>query len=256
MGYTETTTANDRELTVSGHRPVQCAEHPGQPAAYCGPCRSELIAIGDSAALAKRKREIAAARWAALVEPEFADASLADFPDPPPEAVAWLRGWNTYADPCPWLIINGTTGTGKTHLAYALARAAVTGDRPAEWISTTAPAMYASLRPSAPTPEVALYKLQSTPLLLIDDLGVNKLTEWVEETTHTVLDERYRRRLPVIITTNLEVPDFKAAVGDRMASRLRQRCYRLTLDGPDRREPPTLEAFGLAPAELKASTNR
>ncbi|THV27922.1 ATP-binding protein [Glycomyces paridis] len=245
---------------------ARCPEHPDQPIAHCGPCRSELIgrtnldrehgmtdAADPDAAHNNltRRRQIARNRWEALVDDEFATASLADFADVPREALAVVAVWNRGGDVVPWLRISGLTGTGKTHLMYAIGRAVVTGQRPVgEWIATTAPAMYAAMRPSAENPALARYRLQTTPLLLLDDVGVNKHTEWIEEVTHDVLDERYRRHLPVLMTTNLETADLKAAIGDRMTSRLRQRCLSIVLEGPDRRRPPTLEGLGLAALDL------
>jgi len=240
---------------------ARCPEHPDQPIAHCGPCRSELIGrtnldrehgmteAGDPDAARndlERRRRIARNRWEALVDDEFAAATLGDFDQVPREVLAVREVWNRGQDVVPWLRISGVTGTGKTHLMYALGRALVTGPRPVgEWIATTAPAMYAALRPSAENPALARYRFQTTPLLLLDDVGVNKHSEWVEEVTHDVLDERYRRHLPVLLTTNLGTADLKAAIGDRMASRLRQRCLSVVLEGPDRRRPPTLEGLGL-----------
>lgn len=255
---------------TNAKQPPRCPDHPDQPIAHCGPCRSELIgrnvwdrdhgmttAADPNAGLndLDRRRRIARNRWEALVDPEFATATMGDFANPPREALAVLQAWNHGVDVVPWLRISGLTGTGKTHLLYALGCAMVTGPRPVgEWIATTAPGMYRSLRPGADNPALALYKLQTAPLLLLDDVGVAKNSEWVEEVTHDVLDERYRKRRPVILTTNLATAELKVAIGDRMTSRLRQRCLSVVLEGPDRRRPPTLEGLGLDPAELEVST--
>jgi DNA replication protein DnaC len=256
----------------------RCPDHPENSALHCGPCRSELIGASpfdrdhgmtdgtdpDRAARAAgveaRRRRVALNRWTAMCDPEFADATMADVPglatDDAAVIYAWLDAWNAGADPLPWLSIFGPVGTGKTHLLHALARAAVTGPAPAECIVVTAPQMYASLRPGAATPEVTLFQYQTTPLLVIDDIGANKASDWVEEKTHDILNDRYRRRLPVLFTTNLEVDDLKIAIGARMASRLRQRCLRVVLEGEDRRRPPTLESLAAATAAALEASGR
>lgn len=263
---------------IADPRAARCPDHPEQNALHCGPCRSELIgaspwdtdhgmaddsdpdratrADGDAA----RRRRIALNRWGAMCDPEFADATMDDVPDLVTDDAAvihaWLDAWNAGADPLPWLSVFGPVGVGKTHLLHALARAAVTGPAPAECIVVTAPQMYASLRPGAPTPEVTLYQYQTTPLLVIDDLGANKHSDWVEEKTHDILNDRYRRRLPVLFTTNLDVDQLRAAIGDRMVSRLRQRCLRVVLEGDDRRQAPTLQGLALATAAAREANNR
>jgi DNA replication protein DnaC len=237
-------------------REPRCDKHPTEDAARCRACRSEWIAAPAHADIAMgatgiasrseielaRRRDIARTRWDALVPPEFADAFLSDFPDIP-EVTALVDHFEAYGDPPLWLRVIGPVGTGKTRLLYAVLRRIISGTRPVEWTATTALSMYRALRPSAPTPDLSLYKLQTTPLLLIDDLGAGKYSEWVEDITLELLDERYTRRLPTMISSNLNTKDLGAVVGERVASRLRQRCLRVVLDGPDRRTAPSIEGL-------------
>ena len=82
-------------------------------------------------------------------------------------------------------------------------------------------------------------------LLVLDDLGAEKPSEWVEETMNLIVNTRYNERRPTIFTTNYEdVPDdgeidaLKARVGFRLHSRLHEMCEFLEYDGGDFRMLP------------------
>lgn len=145
-----------------------------------------------------------------------------------------------------FLVLTGPIGTGKTHQAYgALRRIAEAGPKQFEMIATTAPDMYGRLRPggSDKGTEHELKRLFRVPLLLVDDLGTEKLSEWTEEATYRLVNERYNECLPLIITTNFLVratsggasTDLVTRLGDRLASRLAQTANVVRLDGPDLR---------------------
>ena len=80
-------------------------------------------------------------------------------------------------------------------------------------------------------------------LLVLDDLGAERLTDWVDETMNLIVNTRYNDRRTTIFTSNYEdiedadaVDSLKARVGFRMHSRLREMCEFLEYDGPDYRE--------------------
>jgi DNA replication protein DnaC len=144
------------------------------------------------------------------------------------------------------LVLNGGIGTGKTHQAYgALRRIAEAGPNRFEMIAVTAPDMYGRLRPggSEKGSEYELKQLARIQLLLLDDLGTEKLSEFTEEATYRIVNERYNACLPLIITTNLLVrspagsgtPELVGRLGDRLASRLAETAHIVTLTGPDLR---------------------
>jgi DNA replication protein DnaC len=142
------------------------------------------------------------------------------------------------------LVLHGDIGTGKTHQAYgALRRIAEAGPRNFQMIATTAPDLYGLLRPggSDKGSEHELKRLCKIPLLLLDDLGTEKLSEFTEETTTRIVNYRYNESLPLLITTNLPIktgtpsPDLVTRLGDRLASRLAQTATIVGFDGPDLR---------------------
>ncbi|MGW1718854.1 ATP-binding protein [Streptomyces sp. NBC_01485] len=136
----------------------------------------------------------------------------------------------------PSLLIAGPTGTGKTYQAYGAVRALLRRGVRLRWEATTTADLYARLRPRAGhDAERDLQTLARCPLLLMDDLGAAKTSEWTEELTYRLINHRYEHMLPTLITTNLPIPELRTALGDRVTSRLAEMTERVVLTGPDRR---------------------
>ncbi|WP_079432026.1 MULTISPECIES: ATP-binding protein [Streptomyces] len=136
----------------------------------------------------------------------------------------------------PSLLIAGPTGTGKTHQAYGAVRALLAAGVRLRWEAVTAADLYARLRPRPGLDaERELRTLARCPLLLLDDLGAAKGSEWTEELTYRLINHRYEYLRPTLLTTNLPIPELRTALGDRVASRLSEMTRRVVLDGADRR---------------------
>ena len=82
-------------------------------------------------------------------------------------------------------------------------------------------------------------------LLVLDDLGAEKTSEWVEETMNLIVNTRYNERRLTIFTSNYEdIPDdtdpnsLLFRIGFRMRSRLHEMCEFVVMDGADYRELP------------------
>jgi DNA replication protein DnaC len=114
-------------------------------------------------------------------------------------------------------VITGPSRTGKTWEAAAIACALLRDAVPVLMIE--APEMMATLRPGADG-NVDIGQYQVTPVLVIDDLGAEKATDWTSEQLYRVLNFRANRKLPVIITTNLDVAGFRAHCGERVYRRI------------------------------------
>ncbi|NGO67150.1 ATP-binding protein [Streptomyces sp. SB3404] len=193
----------------------------------------------------RQRAEFALNRWRTAVLYRYRDATVTH-----PDVITWAdRVIDDYRD-AGFLVLTGALGCGKTHQAYgALRRVAESGPRRFEMTATTAPDMYGRLRPggSGHGTEHELARLCRIPLLLLDDLGTEKLSEWTEEATYRLLNERYNACLPAIVTSNLPAraapgdtgrptgPDLASRLGDRLASRLAQAATVVHLDGPDLR---------------------
>lgn len=140
----------------------------------------------------------------------------------------------------PSLLIAGPTGTGKTHEAYGAVRSLLTAGVRLRWEAATTADLYAHLRPRAGhDAERDLSTLSRCPLLIVDDLGAAKQSEWTEEITYRLINHRYTHLLPTLLTTNLPTADLRDAVGDRVASRLAEMTTTVVLTGADRRRHRT-----------------
>jgi DNA replication protein DnaC len=189
----------------------------------------------------RARAAFALSRWNTAVPHRYANATTTH-----PDIQAWADRAAANIHDAGFLVINGAIGTGKTHQAYgALRRIAETGPHRFEMIAVTAPDMYGRLRPggSDKGSEHELKQYARIQLLLLDDIGTEKLSEFTEEATYRIVNARYNSGLPLIITTNLLVrdpagsraSDLVGRLGDRLASRLAQAAHVVTLDGPDLR---------------------
>lgn len=153
-------------------------------------------------------------------------------PDPRPTLQRWAM-----SEERPWCIaLLGNTGVGKTHLATATF-VAWCGSRRFGWWLDAADAMATLRRQVIEEPEretLVANKLIDRRLLLVDDFGSTRLTEFGHEQWVRALLQRYNQQLPTIITSNaLELAAFRV-IDPRLESRLHDGLV-LTLTGDDRR---------------------
>lgn len=165
-----------------------------------------------------------------------------------PEVANWVRAVVTAAveesrTDCvsvqtgPSLLILGITGVGKTHQAYGAIRAlAVSGVR-CIWLISTAADIYAAMRPRPRVDSEEVFERYATAqLLVIDDLGAAKGSEWTEEVNYRLINHRYEHRLPTLITSNVLPRELGEALGERVTSRLVEMAARVVMKGDDRRK--------------------
>lgn len=221
-----------------------CLTHPGNSWQNCPECLD-----AEDAELASEAALEASVKCDERFPLRYRDAKTDH-----PQVKAWVdavRGSEPDEPDAPSLLLLGPTGTGKSYQAYAALRSVATSVRRAEsrdgrilrmyrapsWKALTFADLCASLRPRGRDhdAETVLEGYRKTSLILIDDLGAAKATEWVEEATYRLINGRYEDMRPAIFTTNLALPELKNAIGDRIASRLAETCTRVVLDGPDRR---------------------
>ena len=143
-----------------------------------------------------------------------------------------------FADnPSGWLVYEGRFGCGKTHLAVAIAnwRLEKYGERV---LFITSPDLLDLLR-STFDPSVQssfdnyFEQIRGAPFLVLDDLGVEKPSDWAKEKLFQLLNHRHVEALPTVITTNRPVADLDPRLGSRLMEQ--SRVTRIKIQAPDYR---------------------
>lgn len=120
-------------------------------------------------------------------------------------ATDYIKNFREYFTQGKGLYLEGPCGTGKTHLAIAIALAIINTGVPV--ICKTSIDILGDIkrcyeRNSEVTEEEVLEVYKTVDLLIIDDLGKEQVTEWSVPVLYSILNERYEALLPTIITTN------------------------------------------------------
>lgn len=136
------------------------------------------------------------------------------------------------------LLILGDVGTGKTYLAACIANALLEQGVP---VLMTSFGRILGNMPAITSGEQGRYldSFNRFQLLIIDDLGVERDTPYVLEQAYNLIDNRYRSRLPLIITTNLtpeELRNPQRLDRERIYDRILERCYPLTVNAHQARK--------------------
>lgn len=144
------------------------------------------------------------------------------------------------------LFITGACGTGKTHKAVSLLKGYAESRPCPEFVHPyknlpifiTIPELLMKIRSCFSLnegEESIVRKYSDCSLLVLDDLGVEKTSDWSLQTLYIILNNRYSEQLQTIITSNLTIDEIGEKMGDRIASRIAGMCKIVKLTGKDRR---------------------
>lgn len=135
------------------------------------------------------------------------------------------------------VMLYGTVGTGKTHLAAAIGNHIVYNlgyDAYFMPFTELLSKLKLYMNDKSRT-ENFLSRLYGTDLLIMDDLGKEKYTDWTAEQLFALLDRRYRDSKPVIVTTNYSPQELDGRVDAAVMSRLAGSCKFIRMNGQDYR---------------------
>jgi DNA replication protein DnaC len=187
----------------------------------------------------------------ARVPPRFARAELDTFEhDMDTQREAWRKA-SAFVESFPsverGLLFYGPHGVGKTHLAVGILKACIRTRGARAFFFETRELLRLVRdtynRSVEETEMEVLQPLLAADLLVLDDLGAERTSEWVQETLGLVVNTRYNAKRPTVFTSNLvDTPDntdprsFTFQLGARTRSRLIEMCDWVEIQGADVRE--------------------
>ena len=153
------------------------------------------------------------------------------------------------------LILQGEIGTGKTHLAIAAIRQALSSGRTAYFtkVARLMKRIKRTYGSNAEEDELSILdSLSTVDLLVLDELGANTGSDTESRLLHEIIDERYDNDLPTVLLTNIAVENLdQAAGGEAATSRLMADGGQLiVVSGPDARLEPIQERPRSNPGKL------
>lgn len=238
---------NEDGLLICGkcHTPKECTLTKSDGTARTVRCACECsVAQNAKEAEEKRKRDrlqyLDSMRRTGFPDAEMREWTFAksDHTDQKNENIAhrYVANFDAMRSQGTGLLLCGSVGTGKSFLAAAIANELINQGTPC--LMTNFSRIISRVSEKFGGDQKYLDDLNRFDLLIIDDLGSERDTEFTWEKVMNVIDARYRAGLPLIITTNLTLKDL-ADPSDirrqRVFSRLKEMCVFLEVDGADRR---------------------
>ncbi len=141
------------------------------------------------------------------------------------------------------LLLYGGVGTGKTFAAACIVNALIDTGRPC--LMTNFSRVLNTLW-GIEEKQAYIDSFNKFDLLVLDDLGTERRSEYAQENVFNVIDARYRAKLPLIITTNLNIDEIKKpdSVGNsRIYDRVLEMCHPVEVNGHSRRRKKVAADF-------------
>lgn len=171
--------------------------------------------------------------WEAMRPKRFTDARMGDL-----DAEQHAREVGGWLDTDALnLLLHGDTGNGKTHAAYAVGNTAI--ERGLSVAAWTVADLMARLRPNVNDPDLPALtfgRVTGFDLVILDDLGRESHSQWVNEQLHTILDQRSTGHRRTIITTNLTGGAVEERYGSPVFERIEDEAMIVRFTGASRRQ--------------------
>ncbi len=225
------------------HTPTQCrVEIAGRQSivsCMCSCAKEELDKYERELAEMNRRNHIYSLKANGIQERALYDWTFEKAADSPSIQMArrYVDSWPEVKKNNLGLLLWGDVGTGKSFTAACIANALLETGVPVlmtnfSKILNQMGGMYSEERYKY------IASFSSFELLIIDDLGIERNTEYALEQVYAVIDERYKSKKPLIITTNLTISQIRNAADvahARIYSRVLELCTPVQVRGTDRR---------------------
>jgi DNA replication protein DnaC len=151
----------------------------------------------------------------------------------------YVSRWEKVLEENIGLLLYGNVGTGKSYCACAIANALCEMEVPVKYVNL---AEVLNELQTAQNRNDYIQRLVTYKLLIIDDFGVQRQTEYAAEQIFNLIDRRNRKRLPLIVTTNLTLDEIKHPADTsqaRIYDRVLQMCTPVLFKGVSLRSNDT-----------------
>ena len=149
------------------------------------------------------------------------------------------------------LLLSGTVGTGKTYFAACIANQLI---NEGYWVMMTTFVDFANkIQGNFNDKQALIDDLNHYKLLILDDLGAERKSEYMQEIVFNIIDSRYRSGLPFIITTNLSLEEIKKPQDltcSRIYDRILERCFPIEMNGTSKRRKAVKNSYAETKAKL------
>lgn len=122
-------------------------------------------------------------------------------------------------EPEGWVVLQGTNGCGKTHLAAAIGNYQLKRGKPVlfKFVPDFLDHLRSTFSPDSKVTYDELFnRVRTSSLLILDDFGEQASTPWAQEKIYQVINHRYNERLPTVITTCLSLDEIELRISSRL----------------------------------------
>ena len=175
-----------------------------------------------------------------LIDRRFRESTFANAIETPENAQAlsiarkYCEHWEEVLEKNVGLLFYGPPGTGKTFISACIAN---------ELMRQNVPVLATSIIKLAgvdsETLDETLRWMRNADLVILDDFGAERGTDFMRERVFSVIDSRYANKRPLIVTTNIGLADMQDSTDInimRVYQRLRAMCKIVKIDGPSWRQ--------------------
>lgn len=207
------------------------------------PCRCEQERIDREAAeqeAQRRRQAVADLKRRGFTDPAMREWTFANDNGKCPQmkhARFYVEHWDTMREENIGYLLWGGVGTGKSYFAGCIANALM--EQEVAVRMTNFALILNDLTASFEGRNEYISRLCRAPLLILDDFGMERGTEYGLEQVYNVIDSRYRSRRPLIVTTNLSLQDLKHpqdTAHARIYDRLLEMCAPIRFSGENFRK--------------------